>query len=493
MRTIAIINQKGGCGKTTTAINLAAVLAELGKRTLLVDLDPQAHCAAGLAIPQAQIEFDIGDAMLRVGERGFEAERLLWRVSKNLDLAPSRTKLAGLEASRGGLASATERERRLSGVLDKVKAETAGDPIAFVVIDCPPSIGLLAYNAITAADEIIIPVETSFFSLQGATKQVATIRSLSRRLGTKPTARLLATMHDPSHDLARDLKDEMERRFTGAMIPVTIRHDRAVREAASYGQPVGEYAAESPGARDYAALGAWVCEQSGDATVDAAQIEVKQTDVPLGARRKPKGGSASGSVEPKGRSGFGRAKPLAPVESVSAAPVTEPVAEPVGAGATEAETKAVSAISRVEDLCRRAQALHDRIHPEAAETMVDATRLRSVDGTVRLVEQPVDRSRREKQVGRLFGVRRTSGSLLFVQPIELGLDVRVAGEFNGWNPGTAPMRRNESMGVHELTIPVTPGRYRYRLVVDGVWREDPFNPVSEPNEFGETNSIIEFE
>lgn len=496
MRTIAIINQKGGCGKTTTAINLAAVLAEHGQRTLLVDLDPQAHCAAGLAIPQEQIEFDIGDAMLRVGDAGFEAERLLWRVSKNLDLAPSRTKLAGLEASRGGLASATERERRLSGVLEKVNAETADDPIAFVVIDCPPSIGLLAYNAITAADEIIIPVETSFFSLQGATKQVATIRSLSRRLGTKPTARLLATMHDPSHGLARDLKDEMERRFTGAMIPVTIRHDPAVREAASYGQPVGEYAAESPGARDYAALGVWVCDQSGSGTVDAAQIEVKQTDVPLGARRKPKDGSAKGSVEPKGRSGFGRAKPLAPVEGVSAAAVPVPedaVTVDAVTDAAAAEPAAVSAISRVEDLCRRAQALHDRIRPESAEPVTDATRLRSVDGTVRLVEQPVDRSRREKQVGRLFGVRRASGSLLFVQPIELGLDVRVAGEFNGWNAGTAQMRRNESMGVHELTIPVTPGRYRYRLVVDGVWREDPFNPVSEPNEFGETNSVIEFE
>ena len=96
-------------------------------------------------------------------------------------------------------------------------------------------------------------------------------------------------------------------------------------------------------------------------------------------------------------------------------------------------------------------------------------------------------------MGRLFGVRRTGEGLLFVQPIELGLDVRVAGDFNGWSPGSSPMRRNEAMGVHEVTVPVGQGQYRYRLVVDGRWLEDQFNPRREPNEFGELNSVIEVE
>jgi hypothetical protein len=294
-------------------------------------------------------------------------------------------------------------------------------------------------------------------------------------------------MHDPGHDLARDLRDELARRFKTALAPVTIRLDPAVREAASYGQPVGEYAPGSPGAADYAALGDWVHEQSDARSADAVTVEVKQTGVPLGARRRP----ASGGTTDNGRSGFGRARPLPTARGgTGTVPTTETTPAPAG------EANAIGAISRVEDLCRRAQALHDRIRPEPATSAgpgVDQTRLRSVDGTVRLVEKPVDRTRREKSVGRLFGVRQTTSGLLFVQPIELGLDVRVAGDFNGWSPGASAMRRNESLGVHELTIPVEPGRHRYRLVVDGAWRADPFNPLSEPNEYGDTNSVVEVE
>ncbi|MBZ0172814.1 MAG: ParA family protein, partial [Phycisphaerales bacterium] len=319
MRTIAIINQKGGCGKTTTAINLAAVLASSGRRTLLVDLDPQSHCAAGLAVPASQIEFDIGDAMLSLPGKGFEPERLLWRVTRDLDLAPSRTKLAGLEATRGGLAAAHERERRLSKVLEHVSTAAGGERFDYCVIDCPPSIGLLTYNAITASDGIIIPVETSFFSLQGATKQVATIRSLGRRLGTRPVTRLMATMHDAAHGLARDLRSELNRRFEGAMVPVTIRLDTALREAASFGQAIIDYDPRSTGAADYKALGSWVLENGwsvGSDEPDAALVEVKKTGVPLGSRRRPgdekvKEGPApmpGGAV----RRGEATAKPLRP-------------------------------------------------------------------------------------------------------------------------------------------------------------------------------------
>lgn len=502
MRIIAIINQKGGCGKTTTAINLAAVLASAGRRTLLVDLDPQSHCAAGLAVPPSRIDIDIGDAMLSLPGKGFDPDRLLWRVTRNLDLAPSRTKLAGLEATRGGLAGAPERERRLSGVLEHVRTKGGGDPFEFCVLDCPPSIGLLTYNAITAAGEIIIPVETSFFSLQGATRQVATIRSLGRRLGTRPVTRLLATMHDASHGLARDLRSELVRRFDKAMIPVTIRLDPSLRESASFGQPIVEYDPTSTGAADYKALGAWVIEngESG-AAPDAAMIEVKQTTVPLGSRRRagdrhrtegpggPDVARERGEDRPKAgpvRRGEALAKPLrAARESVEQAaprgPETERVVERTG-------SEALETMSRIEDLCRRAQALQERTNatPEPV-----TTRLRSSTGTVQLIERLHDKTRREKTVARLFGVRHTGGRLLFVQPIELGVDVRIAGDFNGWNPVATPMRRNETLGVHELTIDAPPpGRHAYRLVVDGRWIEDQFNPMTEPNEFGDRNSIV---
>lgn len=496
MRTIAIINQKGGCGKTTTAINLAAVLASGGRRTLLVDLDPQSHCAAGFAVPATQIEFDIGDAMLSLPGKAFDPDRLLWRVTKGLDLAPSRTKLAGLEATRGGLAAAHERERRLSKVLEHVRTKADGEPFAYCVVDCPPSIGLLTYNAITAADEIIIPVETSFFSLQGATKQIATIRSLGRRLGTRPVTRLMATMHDADHGLARDLRSELIRRFEKAMVPVTIRLDPALREAASFGQTILDYDPASPGAADYRALGGWIVERGDSPDPDAALIEVKQTGVPLGSRRRttPDHGGEAAPRRPDRveRRGEATAKPLEStrgqsdpgVEPASRPGSTTRAAVPVG---NRAETQTLDTMSRVEDLCRRARALHERISPA---TKNSDTRLRSAGGPLQLVEQTFSRTRREKSVSRLFGARQAGGRLLFVQPIELGMDVRVAGDFNGWSATATPMRRNESLGVHELTLDAASGRHAYRLVVDGRWLEDQFNADTEPNEFGDRNNIV---
>ena len=494
MRTIAIINQKGGCGKTTTAINLAAVLAEAGHRTLLVDLDPQSHCAAGLAVPPASIEYDIGDAMLKANGQGFDPARLLWRVSKNLDLAPSRTKLAALEATRGGLASAPEREHRLRKVLDQVlEASRSGgadvEAFEFAVIDCPPSIGLLTYNAITAADEIIIPVETSFFSLQGATKQVATIQSLSKRLGNKPATRLLATIHDPTHSLAQDLREELVKRFKSAVIPVTIRLDRLVREAASFGQPIIEYAEDSTGTADYRALGSWVCGSERDGSLetqaaDPTTIEVKTTELPLGARRrtaKPLNPIRPAPSRASERETAAKGSAVAVATAVQTETIDPSRSEPKPA-------EPIETISRVEDLCRRAQALNDKIKGSPSRTQ---TRLRSSTGAVRLIEETHDKDRRAKSVSRLFGVRRHGDRFIFVQPIELGIDVRIAGDFNGWNPNTTPMKRSESLGVHEATIDAPASRTRYRLVVDGRWVDDQFNPIKEHNEFGDLNSIIE--
>ncbi len=258
MRAITIINQKGGCGKTTTSINLAGIFAKLGLRTLLVDMDPQSHCAAGLAIPEQRIDLDIGDAMLAADPATVDVSRLLWRVSRNLDLAPSRMRVAGLEASRGGLAERPDKERRLSAFLDTVASR-----YDIACIDCSPAIGLLAFNAITAASEIIIPVETSYFSLQGATKQINTVRSIERRLGARAPAWLLATMHDESSALARDLLSELRRRFGNRVIPVVINMDPALREAASFGQPVVEYAPQSSATQQYQALAKWLLERSG--------------------------------------------------------------------------------------------------------------------------------------------------------------------------------------------------------------------------------------
>lgn len=253
MRTIAIINQKGGCGKTTTAINLSSMLARRGKRTLLIDLDPQSHCAAGLNIPESRLDLDITDALLAVGTRTLDPARLLWRAARNLDLAPSRMRLAGLEAPRGPLADVHDKETRLATVVRALESQ-----YDVVCIDCPPSIGLLTYNALVAATMILIPVETGFFSLQGATKQVNTVRTLSRRLKTHPPVWLVPTIHEAGNSVADDLLAELHRRFKGQIAPLVIHRDSKLREAASFGQPIADYAPESTGAADYASLAQWV-------------------------------------------------------------------------------------------------------------------------------------------------------------------------------------------------------------------------------------------
>jgi chromosome partitioning protein len=273
LRIIAIINQKGGCGKTTSAISLASIFAKRNFRTLLVDLDPQGHCAAGLAVPESRIDLDIGDAMMLPADRTMDVSRLLWRVARNLDLAPSRMKLAGLEAPKGGLMDADDKEYRLAAAIERIN-EVSGNPYDVCLIDCPPSIGLLTYNALAAAKEVIVPVETSYFSLQGASRQLATIRSLSRRMGSRVRTRLLPTLHDPSSTLARDLLEELKRLFPGCVIPQVIRYDVALKEATSFGQPIDDYAPDSPGALDYGALGEWLTQH---ASIDR-QLEPDEFD-----------------------------------------------------------------------------------------------------------------------------------------------------------------------------------------------------------------------
>jgi chromosome partitioning protein len=258
VRTIAIINQKGGCGKTTTAINLAGVFAAHGYRTLLVDMDPQSHCAAGLAIPEQRIDVQIGDAIAAAGTgRAIDLDRLLWRVSRNLDLAPSTMRLAALEAARGEVNGSGSAGTGGAGRLAKVLA-SLGDRHDICLIDCSPAIGLLAFNAMVAADEVLVPVETGFFSLQGATKQANLLRSLGKKLGVAPVYRMLGTLHNPESVLAQELFEELRRRFPSKVMATPIRYDHRLREAGSFGQPVIEYAPESTGAADYQGVAEWL-------------------------------------------------------------------------------------------------------------------------------------------------------------------------------------------------------------------------------------------
>lgn len=256
MRRIAIMNQKGGCGKTTTAVNLAGALATRGLRTLLVDLDPQGHCAAGLAIPESRLDADIGEAML-VGDRaGFDPERLIWRISRRLDLAPSRSRLASFDTNGQG----SDRPD-LDWLLDRFLSRMSSR-YDVCVIDTPPgSRNVLSRNALAAASLVLVPVETSYYALQSATNEVTTLAELAERIGVQPQIGVLPSVHEHTVALARDLESELGRRMNARVVPCVIRYDIAVKEAASFGQSVIDYNNASDAAADFVQLATWSIDQ----------------------------------------------------------------------------------------------------------------------------------------------------------------------------------------------------------------------------------------
>jgi len=269
MRTIAIVNQKGGSGKTTTAINLAAAFAERGERVLLVDMDPQGHCAAGLGVPESRIEFGLAQALLCEPPGGSDPLGWLWEVSRGLRLAPCTVALAGLESARGGLASLADRDRRLARFLERVAPN-----FDRCVIDCPPTIGYLTFNALRAADEALVPVETGYFALRGAERQIATIGALVEQVGRTMAVRVVPTLHRDGSQLSHDILGAIGRKFTANIAPAPVRDHEVLREAASFGQSVVSFAPGSAAHQDFQALAQWVA--STDA-VNIAESAVTRT------------------------------------------------------------------------------------------------------------------------------------------------------------------------------------------------------------------------
>lgn len=470
MRTIAIINQKGGCGKTTVSINLAAVFAARGLRTLLVDMDPQAHCALGLAVPESQIEHSITD-ILRNGLNGTVAfADVIWQISRKLDLAPSSMALAGIEAE---LSSAPDKDRRLVQTLS-----TVSQKYDICIVDCPPSIGLLTFNALRAADEVIIPVETGYFSLQGSIKQKATIEMLARRAGHAVRFSVLATMYDVRTKLAREILAELKRNFGNNLLPTVVHFNSKLKEAASFGQPIVEYDPASRGMQDFEDLATWLTEHPPP-QVEAfppfqAEGEATQTDAD---GREQVTTVSRQSTNPA----LTRAAEL--VERARALSArTAALAERLDGGADSATADAPATKEQTTPTPPTPS-----FTPAPPPVPMPVTPLRNISQSSN--EPP--KQRLAEKLARMHGVRQTTQGILFIQPLTDARNVAVAGDFNNWSATATPLRKDADLGVFQACIPVPPGRYRYRLVVDGKWVHDPFNSYVEANPFGELNSILE--
>jgi len=457
MRTIAIINQKGGCGKTTTSINLAACMARLGHKTLLVDMDPQGHCAVGLAVPEDQVERTIYDTLIEPQDgKVAKVPEVVWQIASDFDLAPANLKLAAFEQVFAGRQG---REDRLTKALEAVR-----ETYEWCVIDCPPSVGLLTFNALRASDEALVPVETGYFSLHGLGKQMETLEVLRERCNKEVVIRVLPTLYDTRTKLAREVLSELRAKFRDYLMESTVNFNTKLKEAASFGQPITEY---DPGSRGYKDFVNLARELMGHRPVDVEPTPTEKSGLSRPAelvqRAKQLSQLTSFQFGRHGTAatGGGLATATAPAGNGSATALMEPPA--AGAAVATMPARALAAAS-------------------AATTP-------SSNGAQVQPQGSAEKSTAQK-IEEFYGVKQFGDEVMFAAKFE-AREVLVAGDFNNWNPIT-PMKANRP-GEWRMKLPLRPGRYRYRLVVDGKWMTDPHNQYVEANQFGELNNVIEVE
>ena len=359
MRTIAVINQKGGCGKTVTAINLSACLAEHGHSVMLIDSDPQGHASLGLGIQPDEIDRSLYH-VLSLHHPDIALQDVLVGTESKLDVAPSGLTLAALEQELSGHPG---RENRLLIALEQLDRE-----YDYVIVDCPPSLSLLTFNALRACREIIVPVETSFFGLHGLGKLSETIRLVEDRFGQQKFVRVLATIFDRRTKIANEVLAELNEHFGDGLFRTAIGINVRLREATGFGRPICRYDRHCAGYHDYAALAEEILDEAGD-----RQYQTRPAAV-------------------------------------------------------------------------------------AAEYL---------------------------------GPRFSDQGLTFRLLAPDAGEVRVAGDFNGWQTDQAARLDPDGQGVWSAVLPLQPGRYQYRFIVDGRWIEDPHNPHTIDTPYGVKNSVIE--
>ncbi|MHC4636869.1 MAG: AAA family ATPase [Planctomycetota bacterium] len=406
MRTIAVVNQKGGCGKTTVSVNLSSALAELGKKTLLVDMDPQSHCAVGLAVPEEQIEQSIYDVLISNSRNEpIKLSEILWRISDNMELAPASIDLSAFEQQMSGV---VERECCLKNILDDSSSE-----YDYVVIDCPPAVGLLTFSALRAATDVIVPVETGYFALHGLSKQLETLSILSERCNQHINVRILASMYDIRTKMAREILAELRKHFEDKMFKTIVNFNTRLKEAASLGQPINEYDPASTGQINFKAL-----------AEEVISSEVKQKQHEMVNSLSTELGSISATADEILKTTKPEIKEIAPEQQ---------------------------------------KATTEKYEPLIAEA----------------------------KLSDYYGVNQINDSIVFVTLYPRAEKVQLAGDFNNWQPEESLMNKVGESGVWQAQFKLPKGKYRYRLVVDGQWQQDPYNELVESNPYGDLNSVLE--
>jgi chromosome partitioning protein len=442
------VNQKGGCGKTTVSINLASALTDLGKKVLLVDMDPQSHCAVGLAVPEEQIEQSIYDVLIsRSRNEPMRLTEILWQIGERLELAPASIDLSAFEQQMAGI---PDRECCLKSVLADIDGE-----YDFVVVDCPPAVSLLTFNALRAATDVVVPVETGYFALHGLSKQLETLSILCKRCQQEVSVRVLASMYDIRTKMAREILAELRSHFADRMFKTVVNFNTRIKEAASFGQPVSEYDPASKGQQDFRSLAQEVIG------VEPGQLKSKRLVDSLADQLESIGASATELLK--------TAKPVV---------VAEPVSPP-GADMDadlDLEVKEEQEIPQVALAAAPVQVAPTGAEPAAQVAPEPAAK----------VPQTID-----EKLSDYYGVSQIEDAVVFVTLYPRAKSVQIAGDFNNWQPATSPMERVGDSGIWQVKMKLPHGTYRYRLVVDGQWQQDPYNERTEMNPYGEYNSVVE--
>lgn len=370
MKIIAVANQKGGCGKTTTAINLAACLGKNEQRVLLLDLDPQGHSSLGFGVFNEEAR-DLYDVF--TGEARLE-DIILPNVFTGVDVVPATKTLSAAEHLP---VRSDQRDQQLEKHLMTIRGR-----YDYIVIDCPPSMGLLCSNALMVADVVLIPLEMSLFGMHGVDQMYEIIRQLRERHARDIAVRILPTLVDSRTRLCRQFLHEVGERFADDVLSVMVQFTVRLKEAVRHGMPIIAYDPQSTVAVQYSRLADELMRMlQGDAFAD----------------------------------GEGDAK------------------------------KRLSAMKRAFDDAR------SRLNGHAP---------------------------RQKVVLRFYDFA--------------GKDVKLAGSFNDWRPDEGVVTRVKD-GIMEKITMLMPGTYQYRLIIDGVWQEDPSNPEQVPNYSGGFNSVLQVE
>jgi chromosome partitioning protein len=246
MKTIAIANQKGGCGKTTTAINISAALAATGRRVLLIDLDPQAHASFGLRASYLPTDKSIYYVLTDNPEKRRSLDRCIVNVSPNFDIVPSTIQLSTLEQEFKGKGDAVSELYRVLSAYPST--------YEYIIIDCPPSLGFLTFNALRAAEQVIIPVDMSAFTLMGVGKLLGMLELIKTKIGHVPRLNALATLFDIRTTYSQLVLEEVKTFFGDQMFQTVIRPNVALKRAVSEGVSIIDFDKTSNGAKDYTAL-----------------------------------------------------------------------------------------------------------------------------------------------------------------------------------------------------------------------------------------------